>query len=236
MLAGLVLASTSSLIAGLVLAAPAGAVVSGHVAGYEAPPSALPTQTVSVTFTVPKIDCKKIPAGNFQAVLAGARLQSVSGNTGGGAVSVCSGPVVAYVPLIEITGVSIGSGITINAGDTVSVNASDGPSGATVTLIDGTQSQTASGPGGSVNAEDVGDIATNCVGSACTPVPKSSVTSYSAASINGTNIVIAGGVQQDLVDVAGGPEMTSSALKTKKTLNAFKVKWVSSCNNGSSRC
>ena len=216
--------------------AQAGAAGSGHLAGYSAPPGLGPNQTVSVTLVVPKIDCKKVPAGGFQAVLAGARVESGSGNSEGGAVTSCPGPVATYSPLIEISGVPIGTGITINAGDIVSVVVSESPGGATVTLSDGAQSQTASGPGGAVSAESVGDIAGNCIGSTCSPVPKSATTKFTAASINGTNLVAAGAVQQNLLGAAGGPQMTSSALTTKKTLNAFKTKWVSSCSFGPGRC
>ncbi len=42
------------------------------MAGYTAPPSANPTQTVAVTLVVPTVNCKKTPTGGFQAVLAGA--------------------------------------------------------------------------------------------------------------------------------------------------------------------
>ena len=223
-----------SLMAGeLLLAAPAGAVVAGQVAGYTAPPSAAATQRVSVTMVVPVVNCKKVPAGGFQAVLVGARLTTASGNTGGGAATICPGPTATYSPLIEIDGSSIGTGIVINPGDTVTVTASESPAGSTVTLTDGAQSQTASGPGGSVTAESVGDIAVNCMGSACSPVPKSAVTHYSAATIDGRNLVAAGAVQGNLVDAAGATEMMSSALITKKS---FKVTWVSSCGTGPGRC
>jgi hypothetical protein len=87
-----------------------------------------------------------------------------------------------------------------------------------------------------VTNEDVGDIAVNCTGSTCSPVPKSSVTKYSAALIDGVTPAAAGAVQGNLVDAAGGPEMTSGPLTTKKTLNAFKVKWVSSCSTGPGTC
>lgn len=230
---------TGSGVGALVLVAAtgsAGAVTGGHLAGYTAPPSANPTQTVAVTLVVPKINCKTVPAGGFQAVLSGARLQTAGGNSGGGVATICPGPTASYSPFIEINGSSIGSGITVNPGDTVTVTASEGPGGTTVTLTDGAQSQPASGPGGSVTTEDVGDIAVNCTGSTCSPVPKSSLTKYSSAAINGLNPAAAGAAQENLVDAAGGPEMTSSALTTKKTLNAFKVKWVSSCSTGPGRC
>jgi hypothetical protein len=222
------------LTAGQLLAAPAaGALVAGQVAGYSAPPSAAATQTVSVRFVVPTINCSKVPAGGFQGVLAGVRLRTASGNTGGGAALVCPGPTASYSPLIEIDGSSIGSGIVIHPGDTVTVTASERAAASTVTLTDGAQTQTASGPGGSVTGEDVGDIAVNCMGSACSPVPKSGVTRYADAMINRKNLVAAGAVQGNLVDAAGAVEMSSSALITPKS---FKVTWVSSCGTGPGRC
>jgi hypothetical protein len=224
----------AGLTAGQLLAAPAaGAVVAGQVAGYSAPPSAAATQTVSVRFVVPKLNCSKVPSGGFQAVLSGARLITASGNTGGGAALICPGPTASYSPIIEIDGSSIGSGIVISAGDTVTVKASESAAGSTVTLTDGAQSQTASGPGGSVTEEDVGDIAVNCMGTACAPVPKAAVTKYSAAMIDRQNLVTAGAVQENLVDAAGGVEMSSGALITPKS---FKVTWVSSCGTGPGRC
>jgi hypothetical protein len=214
-------------------AGQAGAVTAGPVAGYTAPASANPTQTVAATFVVPTSNCKKTPSTTFQAVLAGARLTLPGGNTGGGAVMICAGTMAAYVPLIQINGSSIGSGITVNPGDTISTTLSEGPGGTTVTLTDGGQNQTASGPGGSATAESVGDIAVNCTAPTCSPVPKVTVTPFSSASIDGLNLAAAGSVQGTLTDAAGATEMTSSALKTKKTLNSFKVKWVMSCAAGS---
>ncbi len=232
--------ATASGVGALVMAAgavPAGAVTGGHIAGYTAPPSANPTQTAAVTFVVPTVNCKKTPSGGFQAVLAGARLQVSGGNTGGGAGMVCPGPVPTYIPFIQINGSSIGSGITVHPGDTISTSVSEGPGGATVTVTDGGQTQTASGPGGAVSGESVGEIAVNCGGgTSCSPVSKVTATSFSSASINGQNLVAAGSVQGNLTDAAGAIEMTSTSLKTKKTLNSFKAKWVMSCSGGPGVC
>jgi hypothetical protein len=145
---------------------------------------------------------------------------------------ICAGQTPFYSPLIEINGSSIGSGITVNPGDTVSTSVSEGPGGTTVILNDGGQSQTASGPGGSATAESIGAIAVNCTGSACSPVPKVNATPFSSASVDGMNLVAAGSVQANLTDAAGATEMTSTAVKTRKTLNAFKAKWVMSCSGG----
>jgi hypothetical protein len=179
------------------------------------------------------VNCSKVPAGGFQAVLSGARLEVTGGNTGGGAGVVCPGPTATYIPFIQINGSSIGSGIVVNPGDTVSASVSEGPAGTTVTITDGAQTQTASGPGGSATAESVGAIAVNCSGgAACSPVAKVSATPFSSASIDGLNLAAAGAVQGDLTDAAGAVEMSSTPLKTKKTLDAFKAKWVMSCATG----
>jgi len=217
-------------------AAEAGAVTGGHVAGYVAPPGFNPTQTAAVTLVVPTINCSKVPVGGFQAVLAGSRLETPAGNTSGGAALICpGGPLASYQPFIQINGVPIASAITVNPGDVVSVTLSEGPIGSTVTLSDGTQTQTASGPGGAVTSEDIGDIAANCIGSACSPVPKSKPTKFSAASVNSQNLLLAGAAQQYLLDVAGAPQITSTVLK-KKTFDAFRTKWVQSCGVGPGRC
>lgn len=226
-----------TLVGGVGVVGVAGAVAGGHVAGYTAPPGIGPTQTVAVTFRVPKVNCKKTPAGGFQAVLFGARLQVPGGNTGGGAGVVCPGPVATYIPFIQINGSSIGSGITVHPGDSISTTVSEGPGGTSVTLTDGGQTQTASGPGGSPTAESVGGFSVNCSGGAsCSPVPKVTSTSFSAASIDGTNPFAAGAVQGDLTDAAGASEMTSTPLRSKKTLDAFKVTWAMSCSGGPGVC
>lgn len=210
-----------------------GAVGSGHIAGYVAPPSANPTQSAAVSVVVPTFNCKSVPAGGFQAVAAGARLANGSGNTGGGILLVCGGPVVDYVPFMQINGSSIGTGITVNPGDMVTASVSEGPTGSTVTLTDGAQTQTASGPGASITEDDIGNIAGNCSGTAaCSPVPKSKAFSFSNASIDGLNLVAAGGVAQNLVDAAGAPEITSGKATKKSGFGAFKTKWVFSCGTG----
>ena len=230
-------AGALALVGGIVGAGQAGAVTGGPVAGYTAPPGGGPTQTVSVTFVVPTVNCKKTPTGGFQAVLAGARLVVPGGNTGGGAGMVCPGPVATYIPFIQINGSSIGSGIVVHPGDAVSTTVSEGPAGTSVTVTDGGQTQTANGPGGSPTAESVGDISVNCSGgTSCSPVPKVRASAFSSASINGTNLSAAGAVQGSLTDAAGATEMTSTPLKTKKSLDSFKVRWIMSCSGGPGVC
>jgi hypothetical protein len=231
-----VLAVSSAAALGVIgTAAPAGAVTSGHVAGYVAAPSANPTQTVADEFVVPSINCAKVGSGGFQAVVLGVGLQIPGGNSTGGAAPFCPGPVATYVPIIQINGVSIGSGLTIHPGDTVSARLSEGPSGTTVTVTDGAQSQTASGPGGSATAEEVGDIAVNCNTSGCSPVPIARLTPFSNASIDGHNLFNAHSREQYLVDAAGATEMQGGPWTTK-SFNSFNVRWIMSCSTGPGRC
>ena len=230
----LAVSSAAALIA-IGTAAPAGAVTSGSVAGYVAAPSASPTQSVSDEFVVPSINCAKVGSGGFQAVVLVVRLQIPGGNSAGGAALVCPGTVATYVPIIQINGSSISSGLTIHPGDTVSTTLSEGPSGTTVKVTDGAQSQTASGPGGSASSDAVGDFAANCSTSGCSPVPIARVTPFSDASIDGHNLFNAHSREQYLTDAAGATEMQGGPWTTK-SFNSFNVRWIMSCSTGPGIC
>jgi hypothetical protein len=231
-----ILAVSSAAALGVIgTAAPAGAVTTGSVAGYVAAPSANPTQSVGDEFVVPSINCAKVGSGGFQGVVAGVRLQTASGDSAAGAALVCAGPVAEYVPIIQINGSSIGSGLTIQVGDTVSASLSEGPSGTTIRLADGSQSQTASGPGGSATADDVGDLAINCSTSGCSPVPIARLTPFSDASIDSHNLFNAHSREQYLTDAAGATEMQGSPWTTK-SFNSFNVRWIMSCSTGPGVC
>jgi hypothetical protein len=212
----------------------ASANVLGRVAGYSAPASGGPSWSAAVTFVVPTLNCAPVRKKGFQAVLAGVRLDASSGSTGGGAALVCSGKTAVYEALIEINGTSVPSDITISPGDTVSVSASETASNSSVTLTDGSQTQTSTGSGATITGEDVGDIAANCVGAACAPVPESTKTPFSAGSIDGLNLLAAGGVRANLADAASAVEIKASALSAGNT--AFKTTWVMSCGIGAGRC
>jgi hypothetical protein len=212
----------------------AGATTLGHVAGYSAPPSGGPTQSAAVTLVVPTITCTPVKNKGFQGVLGGVRLGSSTGSTGGGVALLCVGKSAMYQPLIQINGTSVPTTITINPGDTVQVSASESPTSSSVTLTDGAQTQTSTGSGATISGEDVGDIALNCVGAACSPVPMSGKTRFSVASINGVNLQAAGGVRGNLADAAGQVEIKTSALTG--TENAFTTTWKLSCAVNASRC
>jgi hypothetical protein len=213
----------------------AGAVVGGPAAGFVAPPGSGSTQTAATTFVVPRISCATVPSGGFQAVLAGARLSTPGGNSGGGVVLVCPGSGAVYNPFIQINGSSVGSGITVNVGDTVSVSVSEGPAGTSVTLTDGAQTQTASGPGGAPTSETIGAIAGNCNGSgACSPVPKFRPIAFSAASINGQNLHVAGARRRNLTDATAAVEVKSGPLGP--AFDSFTTKWIQSCSTGPGIC
>jgi hypothetical protein len=206
----------------------------GPLAGYSAPPSGALTQTAKVSLKVPTIKCSKVPSGSgFQAIAAGVRIEEPSGlstmNTVGGVALVCAGPTPNYVPDIQVDGSSVGSGLTIKPGDVITATASVSASSAMVTLQDGAQSQTASGAGSSVLAEDIGSIAVNCNEShQCSPVPRAAKTTFKSAQIDGLSPAAAGAAKRELTDAKGEIEMTSSALKTKKQ-NDFTVTWLRSC-------
>jgi hypothetical protein len=212
------------------------ALAPGPLAGYSAPPSAAPSQTATASLKVPTIKCSKIPAGGFQALVSGVRIEEPSGmasmNSGGSVLLICNGPNPEYLPHIQVDGTSIGSGITIKPGDTITATASVSATAATVTLQDGAQSQTASGAGSSVIAEDIGSIAVNCnEAHQCTPVPRSAKTTFKNALIDGVSPAAAGAAKRELVDAKGEVEMASSGLKTKKQ-NDFTVTWLQSCATG----
>jgi hypothetical protein len=209
----------------------AGATTLGRVAGYS---SAGPSWSAAVTFVVPTLTCTPVKKKGFQAVLAGVRLDASSGSTGGGAALVCAGKTAVYQPLIEINGTAVSSDITVSPGDTVSASATETASSASVTLTDGSQTQTSTGSGATITGEDVGDIAVNCLGTSCAPVPDSTKTSFSAASIDGLNLQAAGGVRANLADAANKVEIKASALSAGNT--AFKTTWVMSCGLGAARC
>ena len=108
------------------------------------------------------------------------------------------------------------SDITVNPGDTVSTSASETAGAASVTLTDGSQTQTSTGSGATITGEDVGNIALNCLGASCSPVPEATTTPFSAASIDGLNIQAAGGVRTNLADAAGHVQIKSSGLSAGK--------------------
>jgi hypothetical protein len=106
-----------------------------------------------------------------------------------------------------------------------------------VTLKDGPQSQTASGPGASTIGEDVGTIAVNCnvSGSLCLPVPQTTRTMFSGAQIDGLSPAAAGAARRNLADSSGHVEMTSSALQGPAQ-SRFIVWWMRSCGVGPGGC
>jgi hypothetical protein len=205
----------------------------GPLAGFSAPPSAAATQSAKASVRVPTIKCAKLKAGQVQALVAGVRIEQPSGmatsNTGGSVALFCNGPIAEYLPHIQVDGVAIGSGLTIKPGDLITATAAVSASAATVTLQDGAQSQTASGAGSSVIAEDIGSIAVNCNAShQCTPVPRAARTTFTSALINGVNPAAAGASRRDLTDAKGEVEMKSSNLKGAPK-NSFTVTWLLSC-------
>ncbi len=227
-LAAIGVAALAGMTASSALALPA-----GPIAGYSAPASGAATQTATVSVKVPKLNCSKIHAGGFQSVLEGVRIEEPSGmtsmNSGGSVLLTCNGPNPEYLPHIQVDGTNIGSGVTIKPGDTVTSTVSVSASAATVTIQDGGQSQTASGAGSSVIAEDIGSIAVNCNESKqCVPVPRVSKAAFKGALINGMSPAAAGATRRDLTDASSKVEMTASELKTKP-MTTFSVTWVQSC-------
>src|ERR1700722_2826974 len=159
----------------------AGATTLGHIAGYSAPPSGGPTSSAAVTFVVPTLNCTPVKKKGFQAVLAGARVDAASGNTGGGVALVCAGKSAIYQAFIQVNGTSVPSDITVSPGDTVSTSSTETASSSSVTVSDGSQTQTSTGSGATITGEDVGDIAVNCTGATCSSVPEVTKTHFSAA-------------------------------------------------------
>jgi hypothetical protein len=210
------------------------AIAPGPLAGYTASPTGAPTQTVSVTVKVPKVNCKSVPENTgFQGVDDGVRIVEPSGatqtNSGAGVNLLCFGPTVTYQPHLQVDGTSVASSLTIKPGDLVTATAEMSASEVTVTLKDGTESQTATGASASVLRLDAGAVAGNCnEATECAPVPKTAGTSFTNALIDGVSPFAAGAGKQELTDAKGEVEDSSTALKSKAK-TSFKVKWVKSC-------
>ena len=207
----------------------AGAATLGQVAGYTAPPSGGPTRSAGVTFVVPTLNCTPVKKKGVQGVLAGVRLDASGGNSGGGVALLCLGKTATYEAFLQINGTSVPTDITVKPGNTVSTSASESATATSVTVTDGPQTQTSTGSGATITAEDVGNIAVNCGGATCASVPEiPGKTHFSAGSINGLNLSVAGGVRGNLADAAGQIQIKSGALTAGDT--AFTTAWKLSCS------
>jgi hypothetical protein len=157
------------------------------VAGYSEVASSNPNQTAATTIVVPRLSCTGVPPTGFQEVFAGVRIDTASGVTIVGVNLECS-PRPLYRAVMEVNGTSVPVDLSVLPGDTVTASASESATATEVTLVDGGEMQTGTGPGASVTAEDVGGMAVNCSGPACTPVPHTRVTRYSASTIDGLSL------------------------------------------------
>jgi hypothetical protein len=231
--AAIVLATASAL--SFVGVETAGATTLGNVAGYSAPPSGGPTQSATVIFGVPTVNCTAVHKKGFQAVLAGVRLDASGGNTGGGVALVCAGKGAVYQAFIQLNGTSVTTTVTVSPGDTFTASASESTAATSVTITDGLQSQISTGGGATITGENVGDLSVNCDSSGCSPVPEiGGKTQFGTASINGLNLQAAGAVRENLGDAASQVQIKSSALKSSNT--AFNTTWVLSCSLGAGVC
>ncbi len=233
---GFILAGSS-----LAVSSMASAATVTHIAGYVASANSNPTQDVQTTLIVPAPSCnKKFQGFVLGAAIGGSNPNTSDPNAAAGVAVVCSegNPIVQASPYIYPN--SLVAGITVNVGDTVSVEVSETGTSATVTMTDGSQtwSDTASAPP-AVGLE-VGTFATGCnltsgdtSGKKCVPVPKlQSKVKFSNSSINGSSLT--GTLKENLNDAAGTTQIKSGALSAGGT--AFKDKWVSSCTSTSGLC
>jgi hypothetical protein len=232
-----VLASVFALSLGTSVASAASpAVATGVFAGYTVTASS-GTQTVSATFVVPTLNCSKVNKKGFQAVVLGAMIGVKSNNayTIAGVIPNCS-PTTNYEAVLQINGNQTIPSWTVNPGDTVEVTVTESTTASSAEITDSSNSngETITGSGAKVTSDTVGARSGNCSGNSgkqkegkCSPVPETTVTRFTAASINGASLTTAGASQENLTDAAGKIEIESSKLSAGGT--AFKDTWKFSC-------
>jgi hypothetical protein len=234
------LLTTATTCALLVVTAPgASADPYGDTAGYSAAPSAAPTQAASATFTVPKATCTHVPVGGTQYVVYGVRFDFSGAGPNGynynsdvGVYVTCQHAGPSYQSVFEVPGSSIYDTVSVRPGDMVTASTSEGSAGTTLTLTDGSQTDTKTMPVFSVVSIDVGAFVDGCSSSGCLPVPDMTKSNFTSVSINGTNLTAAGATRSKIVDRSGVTEMKS----TVGTADSFAVKWEFSCSNGRRSC
>lgn len=210
------------------------AIAPGPFAGYGVTPTEASTQTVTVTFKVPTVNCKRVPKETgFQGVAEGVRIVQPSAekqaNSGAAVDVLCFGSSSSYEGHFQVDGEAIGSSLTIKPGDVVTASAEMTPLGVGVTLKDGAEAETHTGASATVLELDLGALAGSCnEAKECTPVPKTSKTSFSDALLNDLSPAAAGATKHELTDANGEVEESSSELKTKAK-TSFSTKYVKSC-------
>jgi hypothetical protein len=197
-----------------------------RVAGYSRPAGGSSAHSATVTFSVPWASCFGIPKGATQTVDEGARLRTSAGDTIGGVAVSCVGPKAAYSALIDLNGTVMPSTVTVTAGQKVVIATSESSTNSTVTITRGTESQTVTGSGATVMDEDLGALAAGCNLSNCLSVPKTTVTSFSAAALEGLAPTASGATLVNLQDAAGQSEIVAAKTGTA----TFRTTWKYSCS------
>ena len=130
-----------------------------------------------------------------------------------------------YSALAQINGGAVGIWLAIAPGNRITVTTSESGHTSKVAIADGGQAQSATGTEGSVTREDIGAISANCSTSSSAPVPRMTVTEFTAASINRGTLTKAQTELVRLEDAAGVIQV--GAKKTGP--GAFYTRWESSC-------
>jgi hypothetical protein len=157
-------------------------------------------------------------------------LSTTAGETIGGVVLSCVGQTASYTVLLEVNGAVVRPTFVVMAGQVVTVSASESTKGTTVTVTNGTMTQTATGAGQTVTGESLGALAADCTISNCASVPRTSPTAFSAVSIDGRAPFGAGATLVKLEDAAGQIEMVAGDVNR----TALRTRWEYSCSTTTS--
>jgi Peptidase A4 family len=210
-----------------VFAAPASAARAQNPFAAVVRTNAGPTASASAMFTVPKLTCS--PLIPFEATGELVSVRTLSGTTLAGVFLVCANGASSAIAAYQINGNQTQlSNDVVQPGEVISASVSESGSSSAVQLSAKRAgwSASANGAGATIMSVVVGVSAVNCIVHDCSPVPQFTPVRFTAASINGVNLIQAAGTRVDLVDSNGHVEARPTQI-TNGT--SFEVEWVSSC-------
>jgi len=157
-----------------------------------------------------------------------------------GVIPECA-PTSSYEAVLQVDNTQTSPSWSVNPGDTVEVTVTETKTTSSAEITDGPNTETVTGGGAKVTSDTLGARSVNCLGDSgkldegkCSPVPETTVTRFSAASINGSSLTTAGATHESLVDAAGKLEIKSSKPSAGGT--AFTDTWKFSCGYNAARC
>jgi hypothetical protein len=175
------------------------------------------TQTTAITsastaFTLPSLAC---PATGSFGILAVAELANSNSHTAavGGALIACINGSASYRPFVFINGVQTTPGLTLAAGDKLTVAVNQDKTTASVIITDLTHpaTRTLSGSGGRDREASIGDFAV-AIGGQPSGIPPFGRIIFSHDDINGVALGSLNPTAIDMVAPGGTVQITTSTL------------------------